>query len=117
MLLICASSLLVMISDPAGQDPMWMRVCDWALTIFFLLEMLLKIVDMGLITDQRSYFRDGWNILDAFVVVISVLALTFSQVRALRTLRVFRSLRPLRLISRTVSTLHRLLHSALTVDC
>ena len=50
---------MVVSSEPgAPEDPLWMRICDWALTMLFVLEMLLKIVDMGLVMDRRAYLRD-----------------------------------------------------------
>ena len=100
ILAICFSSLLVAISNPATEDPTWMLTCDWVLTIFFVAEMLLKIVDMGLVLDKHAYLRDYWNLLDSAVVILSVWTLIFQEARSLRTLRAFRSLRPLRLISR-----------------
>ena len=46
-------------SEPGAlEDPLWMRICDWTLTVLFVLEMLLKIVDMGVVMSQRAYFRD-----------------------------------------------------------
>ena len=100
LLAICFSSLLVAFNHPQEGDQLWIQICDWALTLFFTLEMLIKIVDMGLVHDKQSYLRSYWNMLDAFIVFISILTLILQEVRSLRTLRVFRALRPLRLISR-----------------
>ena len=72
------------------------------MTTLFVIEAVLKIVALGFIFNgKHSYMRNGWNILDFCIVVISVVSLGgtggLSAFKALRTLRV---LRPLRLISR-----------------
>lgn len=76
--------------------------------MIFVIEMLLKIVAKGfVINGKHSYLRGGWNILDFFIVTISLVSMglgdtagSLSKLKALRTLRV---LRPLRLISRNES--------------
>eukprot|EP01052_Picozoa_sp_SAG31_P053526 SAG31_NODE_13773_length_847_cov_1.681818_1_plen_125_part_00 len=45
---------------------------DLAFTIFFTVEMLLKIVALGFIVGgSRTYLRNSWNQLDAVVVLTS----------------------------------------------
>ncbi len=46
----------------------------------------------------RSYFRFKWNCLDAFVVVVSLIALAAPQASIFRA---FRAMRPLRVIVRS----------------
>ena len=46
----------------------------------------------------RSYFRSKWNCLDAFVVVVSLIALAAPQASIFRA---FRAMRPLRVIVRS----------------
>jgi hypothetical protein len=67
---------------------------------FFIAEMILKVVGLGL----KSYIRDNYNLFDAVLVLLSILEETFTYVeatkkmdggafgalRALRLLRVFR---------------------------
>ena len=50
----------------------------------------------------RGYLKDSWNRLDAFIVVISYVAMfdVGSGISALRSLRTLRALRPLRFLSR-----------------
>jgi hypothetical protein len=38
-------------------------------TAIFVLEALMRVIANGLIMDQDSYLRNGWNIIDATVVV------------------------------------------------
>eukprot|EP00198_Chlamydomonas_reinhardtii_P012109 XP_001701446.1 voltage-gated Ca2+ channel, alpha subunit [Chlamydomonas reinhardtii] len=71
---------------------------NYVFTIYFLLEMILKMTGFGL----ARYFRDGMNIFDCLVVVISVTEMVLdiipsvsglgplSVLRAFRLLRIFR---------------------------
>ena len=38
-------------------------------TAIFVLEAMMRVIANGLIMDQDSYLRNGWNIIDATVVV------------------------------------------------
>jgi hypothetical protein len=62
--------------------------------------MIVKIVSMGFICNQRSYLRDAWNILD-FVIITSGYMSMFLEGSGvnLSALRSFRVIRPLRTIS------------------
>ena len=67
-------------------------------TTIFTLEMLTKVVAMGFLVNKGSYLRDGWNVMDFIVVVISLVSLlpgTGSNASALRVIRVLRPLRTL----------------------
>ena len=46
----------------------------------------------------RSYLRSNWNVLDGFVVIVSLVAIGLPSVKVLRS---FRALRPLRVIVRS----------------
>lgn len=63
----------------------------------FTLEMVAKVVSLGLVFTPNAYLKSGWNRLDGFIVTASILSDSSPAFRALRVLRV---LRPLRLISR-----------------
>ena len=56
---------------------------------------------MGLVLGPGTYLRDGWNVLDGALVVISwldviIMSTTSSSPEVLGALRVFRALRTLR---------------------
>jgi hypothetical protein len=76
------------------------------MTALFTMEMLIKVIVSGFVFNgQNSYMRLGWNVLDFFIVLISLFSLMFrgsslSKLKALRTVRV---LRPLRLIGRNAN--------------
>jgi hypothetical protein len=38
-------------------------------TGIFLLEAVMRVIANGLLFDQDSYLRNGWNIIDATVVL------------------------------------------------
>ena len=46
---------------------------DYFFTVFFAIEMVLKLIAFGVIIDSGSYFRDYWNMLDGFVVITSII--------------------------------------------
>lgn len=54
---------------------------------------------MGLVLDNNTYLRDGWNVLDFAVVITSVLSLSGSiNLSAIRTIRILRPLRSIKSI-------------------
>ena len=73
----------------------YINVC---FTAIFIVEMLVKMAAFSLC----GYFEDGWNWLDFFIVIISVIGLMdfLPALKSLRALRALRALRPLRLVSR-----------------
>ena len=64
-------------------------------TYCFIGEAVLKVISMGFIKHKNSYLRDSWNWLDLIVVITSIAELLFhgTNLKGLRTLRVFRPLR------------------------
>ena len=74
---------------------------DLFFTIMFTVEMVTKIISMGLLMDSGSYLRESWNQLDFFIVLTSLidLALTTKKVGFIKVIRILRILRPLRFIS------------------
>jgi len=80
-----------------------LELLDYLFTTIFCVEMVLKLIALGACAEPDGYFRSGWNILDAVIVVSSVISLFLSDVEGLsvvRALRVARTLRPLRVIQR-----------------
>lgn len=107
MLLILASSIFLALDNPLNppDSPLatFLKTADIFLTSFFVLECLLKIIMLGLIFNkENSYLRNGWNVIDFVVVIISLISLllTGSKFKEVKILRLLRVLRPLRVISR-----------------
>lgn len=74
-----------------------------AFLVFYLIEMSLKMVAFGVILDKHSYFRDGWNILDFFVILNLVLLnsnISSNIIKDYSLLRIIRLLRPLKALTR-----------------
>ncbi|XP_053725700.1 calcium channel, voltage-dependent, N type, alpha 1B subunit, a isoform X11 [Synchiropus splendidus] len=101
----------------AAEDPVWtnaprnqvLKYLDYAFTGVFTFEMVIKMVDLGLLLHPGSYFRDLWNILDFIVVSGALVAFAFSSfmggtkgkdISTIKSLRVLRVLRPLKTIKR-----------------
>ncbi len=73
------------------------------MTAFFISEAVLKILSFGyLFNGQNSYIRNGWNVIDFTVVVISIVSMVVSggKFKIVKIIRLLRILRPLRVISR-----------------
>ncbi|XP_045890356.1 voltage-dependent N-type calcium channel subunit alpha-1B-like isoform X2 [Micropterus dolomieu] len=97
----------------AAEDPVWtnaprnnvLKYLDYAFTGVFTFEMVIKMVDLGLLLHPGAYFRDLWNILDFIVVSGALVAFAFSgtkgkDISTIKSLRVLRVLRPLKTIKR-----------------
>uniref|UniRef100_T1GVR3 Voltage-dependent L-type calcium channel subunit alpha n=1 Tax=Megaselia scalaris TaxID=36166 RepID=T1GVR3_MEGSC len=71
--------------------------------VIFTSECVIKIIANGFLMHQGAYLRNGWNILDFFIVVIGAISAALSSVMPegfdVKALRAFRVLRPLRLVS------------------
>ena len=79
--------------------------------MLFTIEASIKIIAKGLLFNNLGpvlpYLKSYWNLLDAFVVIASLLDLitrlsgmNLQSLQALKALRALRALRPLRIISR-----------------
>ncbi|XP_023224867.1 voltage-dependent calcium channel type A subunit alpha-1-like [Centruroides sculpturatus] len=109
MIIISLSSIALAAEDPVDEDSERNKILncfDYAFTGVFTVEMLLKVVDQGIILHPGSYCRDIWNILDAIVVICALVAFAFTKggagqnLSTIKSLRVLRVLRPLKTIKR-----------------
>ncbi|XP_041862080.1 voltage-dependent R-type calcium channel subunit alpha-1E isoform X1 [Melanotaenia boesemani] len=112
LLVIAASSIALAAEDPVATSSDWnkvLRYFDYVFTGVFTFEMIIKMIDQGLILHDGSYFRDLWNILDFIVVVGALVAFALTNVmgnnkgrdiKTIKSLRVLRVLRPLKTIKR-----------------
>ncbi|XP_076009435.1 voltage-dependent R-type calcium channel subunit alpha-1E [Genypterus blacodes] len=112
LLVIAASSIALAAEDPVATTSDWnkvLRYFDYVFTGVFTFEMIIKMIDQGLILHDGSYFRDLWNILDFIVVVGALVAFALTNVmgnnkgrdiKTIKSLRVLRVLRPLKTIKR-----------------
>lgn len=66
-------------------------VMDWVVTLFFLAEIIVRMLADG---SLRRFFSQGWNVFDFLIVVASLIPVEESQMALLgRLLRIFRVLR------------------------
>lgn len=109
MTIIVASSVSLAAEDPVLEDSDWNMVLnyfDYAFTLVFTVEMLLKVIDLGVMLHPGSYGRDFWNLLDAIVVICALIAFAFAgssagqNLSTIKAFRVLRVLRPLKTIKR-----------------
>ncbi|XP_028900764.2 muscle calcium channel subunit alpha-1 isoform X2 [Zeugodacus cucurbitae] len=76
---------------------------EYIFLVIFTAECVMKIIAYGFLLHSGSYLRNGWNILDFFIVVIGMISTVLSNLMKegfdVKALRAFRVLRPLRLVS------------------
>ncbi|MCH4563331.1 ion transporter [Halomonas sp. EGI 63088] len=69
----------------------WLLLLDTAVTVFFLVEILIR---MAAEKRLRDFFKRGWNVFDFLIVTASLVPLDDSEMVLLaRLLRIFRVLR------------------------
>ncbi|XP_042869761.1 voltage-dependent calcium channel type A subunit alpha-1-like isoform X6 [Penaeus japonicus] len=117
MIVITLSSIALASEDPVREDSDWNAILnyfDYAFTGVFAIEMILKVIDLGVIFHPGSYLRDIWNIMDSVVVICAAVSFCFDMIPSLqlkgsstgqnlstiKSLRVLRVLRPLKTIKR-----------------
>ncbi|XP_034948346.1 voltage-dependent calcium channel type A subunit alpha-1 isoform X10 [Chelonus insularis] len=111
MVVISLSSIALATEDPVDENSprnTILNYFDYAFTGVFTIEMLLKVVDLGIILHPGSYLREFWNIMDAVVVICAAVSIGFDisgssagqNLSTIKSLRVLRVLRPLKTIKR-----------------
>ncbi|XP_043254244.1 voltage-dependent calcium channel type A subunit alpha-1 isoform X8 [Colletes gigas] len=111
MVVISLSSIALAAEDPVWEDSPRNEVLnyfDYAFTGVFTVEMILKIIDLGIIFHEGSYLREFWNVMDAVVVICAAVSFAFDMtgssagqnLSTIKSLRVLRVLRPLKTIKR-----------------
>uniref|UniRef100_A0A2K6QW61 Voltage-dependent T-type calcium channel subunit alpha n=1 Tax=Rhinopithecus roxellana TaxID=61622 RepID=A0A2K6QW61_RHIRO len=94
--------------EAGSTERVFLTVSNYIFTAIFVGEMTLKVVSLGLYFGEQAYLRSSWNVLDGFLVFVSIIDIVVSLASAggakilgvLRVLRLLRTLRPLRVISR-----------------
>lgn len=71
-------------------------VLDWAITLFFLLEITIRFIGEPI---KRRFFTKAWNIFDTLIVVMSLIPIEDSEMALIgRLIRIFRVLRMVSII-------------------
>ena len=77
--------------DEVSQFEQWLIYLDIAVTIFFLVELLIR---MAAERNLTNFFKKGWNVFDFLIVTASLIPMDDSEMVLLaRLLRIFRVLR------------------------
>ncbi|XP_046452681.1 voltage-dependent calcium channel type A subunit alpha-1-like isoform X11 [Daphnia pulex] len=111
MVVISLSSIALAAEDPVEEGSFRndiLNYFDYAFTGVFTVEMVLKVIDSGIILHPGSYLREIWNVMDAVVVICAAVSFTFDMMGSstgqnlstIKSLRVLRVLRPLKTIKR-----------------
>uniref|UniRef100_A0A8C7ZLP6 Voltage-dependent N-type calcium channel subunit alpha-1B n=1 Tax=Oryzias sinensis TaxID=183150 RepID=A0A8C7ZLP6_9TELE len=108
LMVITMSSITLAAEDPVQANATRnnvLKYLDYVFTGVFTFEMVIKMIDLGLLLHPGSYFRDLWNILDFIVVSGALVAFACSgtkgkDINTIKSLRVLRVLRPLKTIKR-----------------
>ncbi|XP_050926692.1 LOW QUALITY PROTEIN: voltage-dependent T-type calcium channel subunit alpha-1I-like [Lates calcarifer] len=94
--------------DPESTERWILNMSRYVFSAVFLVEMLFKVLALGLVFGEETYCRSSWNIMDGSLVVLSLVHIVVSLVSTgkdnilgmLKVLRLLRTLRPLRVIKR-----------------
>ena len=90
---IIASALYAGISsyDLPTEYIYYLLIFDYAITVFFLIELIIRMIAER---DLGKFYKDGWNIFDTIIVVLSLVPIgASSSVFVARLLRIIRVLR------------------------
>lgn len=81
LIVITMSSIALAAEDPVQANAPRnnvLKYLDYVFTGVFTFEMVIKMIDLGLLLHPGSYFRDLWNILDFIVVSGALVAFACS---------------------------------------
>ncbi|MBY5993183.1 ion transporter [Ferrimonas balearica] len=95
------------------QLPLWLErtlaTLDGAITVFFALELTLRFLAHG---GRPSFFKNGWNLFDTAIVLVSLVPLSNADTVLLaRLLRIFRVLRLVSLVPELRQLINALIKS------
>ena len=105
LLLIILNCIFLAVQGPPGSpDAVFSEALaqqfECAFTVLFTIEMVSKMLAMGVAFHDGAYVRDAWNLLDMTVVLSAWAPLLFPQLDNLSAMRSVRALRPLRSVQR-----------------
>eukprot|EP01064_Diplonema_japonicum_P003343 TRINITY_DN1216_c1_g1_i2.p1 TRINITY_DN1216_c1_g1~~TRINITY_DN1216_c1_g1_i2.p1 ORF type:complete len:2604 (+),score=664.54 TRINITY_DN1216_c1_g1_i2:280-8091(+) len=91
LVVIVINLIFIAVDNPSVEDNQpglyrVLRVGDFVFVSLFSLEMVTKILAWG----WCGFFNDKWNVIDAVVVVTSVIGLFVPTLRSFRSLRILR---------------------------
>ena len=114
LLVVLLSSVSLALENPIAPPdtalPRALEVIDVVVVALFTAESLLKIFAYGFVSHEGAYLRrDAWNRLDFFIVVCGIATVVLKEadlsggaVAVIEIVRTMRTLRPLRLVSKSL---------------
>jgi len=91
------------LNDPKTRTSIVLTYLDYSITCIFVLEVIMKVIANGLLfCGSKSYLLNQLNVVDLFVVFITILSYLLSSLNlnAIKVLRMIKVFRPLRAISK-----------------
>ncbi len=71
-------------------------VLDWMITVIFLVEIIIRFIGEP---NKKYFFKNGWNVFDTLIVVVSLVPIEDSELAIVgRLIRIFRVLRMVSII-------------------
>ncbi|XP_064816649.1 voltage-dependent T-type calcium channel subunit alpha-1I-like, partial [Oncorhynchus masou masou] len=58
-------------------ERVFLTISNYVFTAIFVAEMTLKVVSMGLYIGEQAYLKSSWNVLDGFLVFVSLIDILF----------------------------------------
>lgn len=106
--MIALNSLLLILDSPDLTDEYQKKTIGSLLltiSIIFIVECVIKIIASGFYFGEKTYLKDGWNILDFIIVMFSIITMLLeglldTNVSFIRGFRALRALRPLKFVSK-----------------
>jgi hypothetical protein len=114
---VLLNSLELALDDPTQPNNTELqKILEFIFLGVYVLEMLLKIIGFGVYYYRHSYFRDPWNVLDFFVIVVTIISMFgigitddsagkpvyFSSVKIFSPLRTIKSIPKLKNLINTI---------------
>lgn len=101
LIIIIGNSVILAIEDPTKvTQSAFIDASETWFLVLYTIEMVLKILGMGMLFNRNAYLRDPWNVLDFTIVVTAYIPIVLNtEGVSLASLRSLRVLRPLKTIS------------------
>ncbi|XP_053191097.1 voltage-dependent T-type calcium channel subunit alpha-1H-like [Scomber japonicus] len=94
--------------DPKSTEQWILNMSRYVFSAVFFVEMVFKVLALGVVFGEECYCKSSWNIMDGSLVILSLVHIFVSLLKMdkgnmlgmVKVLRLLRALRPLRVIKR-----------------
>jgi hypothetical protein len=97
LILLNSFTLAIHTYDESEEQEHIIKLCNEFFTWIFFAEMIIKLIGLGF----QNYIKDGYNLFDSVIVIISLVDWTISQMPSIdagSALQAFKALRLLRMM-------------------